>query len=213
MIVVSEFGINPGPIHAAELYASKGFVAIVPEIFFRDRQRVLSVEAQSIAAGRVMRLAALSNSADEIVKDERMVEQLAAVAEHLVRDPRVIGRRISVLGGRLGARIAFGFAARKPEWTAACVGMHPIFPASILDYVSSLESPVRLVFVESDPTLTPDAIDRLRAELDYQKKDYGLELLSGAEGTFMISDSPGFDSELTDRCLVNDMRWLRSKLG
>ena len=52
MIVVSEFGINPGPIHAAELYASKGFVAIVPEIFFRDRQRVLSVEAQSIAAGR-----------------------------------------------------------------------------------------------------------------------------------------------------------------
>ena len=72
---------------------------------------------------------------------------------------------------------------------------------------------MRLVFVESDPTLTPDAIDRLRAELDYQKKDYGLELLSGAEGTFMISDSPGFDSELTDRCLVNDMRWLRSKLG
>ena len=56
----SEYGASPGTAQVASYFAHKGFATLVPDLYFRDRQRVLPADAETRASGRIMRSAALA---------------------------------------------------------------------------------------------------------------------------------------------------------
>lgn len=211
--LVSESGSMTGPQGMAEQLAARGFAVLLPQFYFRERDHVLPFEESSLAAGRIMRLVALSDSADERVKDERTLDQLSAIVEFMQRDPRVSPRGIALVGLRLGARFALMLASRKPQLISACVAAQPVYPLAALKDAAGLKAPLRLIFAEGDESVSSDVIDRVRAQLDYLGKDYTLRVVPGVDGYVMIADSPSFNPEVVRHTFNADVEWLEKVLG
>ena len=141
------------------------------------------------------------------MKDERMVRQLTTIAEWFVREPRLKGGTFSNFGTRLGGRLAFLLAARKPELVSACVALHPLSLVSALDFASGLKAPLRLIYAGSDDSVSKDAIDRIRAQLDHLGKEYVLEILPDATRDFMLP-TEAFDAEQSEQTFAATLEWL-----
>lgn len=212
ILLGSEYGAMSGPQNAASSLSRRGFAVLIPELFFRERNRVLPFEASSLAAGRIMRLSSLSNSADESAKDSHVLGQLSEIADFMCRDSRVNPGGVALIGVRLGARFALMLASRKPELVSACIANQPIFPLAALKYADGLQAPLRLIFAEKDEMVNLDLIDRIRAQLDHLGKNFELTIVPGVDGNYMIPDSPSYDSELFQRGQQANLEWLEATL-
>jgi carboxymethylenebutenolidase len=156
IVVLQEiFGVNDYMRSVADWYAAHGFVALVPDLFWRLERGVQ-----------------LSDRGDDWNKaidfyhrlDEAKAVEDAAAAMDFLRDEPACGGPVGALGFCLGGNLAYLLAARfKPD---CAVGYYGVSVEKSLGEAKNLTSPLMLHIAGDDKFCPPEAQAQIHQALD-----------------------------------------------
>jgi carboxymethylenebutenolidase len=156
IVVLQEiFGVNQYMRSVADWYASHGFVALCPDLFWRIERRIELTDK----GDDWKRAIELYQTIDE----EKAVEDSAAAVEFLRRSSLCNGR-VGAVGFCMGGNLAYLLSARfKPD---CAVGYYGVSIEKSLDEAANLSSPVLLHIAKNDKFCPPEAQAQIHAALD-----------------------------------------------
>lgn len=145
IIVIQEiFGVNQYIRSVADWYAAHGFVALAPDLFWRQESGV------QLSSSEIEKAFALYNGLDEA----KAVEDTAAAMEFL-RSYNGCNGRVGAVGFCLGGNLAYLLSVTfKPD---AAVGYYGVSIEKSLDEAKNLHSPLMLHIAGKDPYCPPEA--------------------------------------------------------
>jgi carboxymethylenebutenolidase len=157
IVVLQEiFGVNEFLRHVCDWYAAHGFVAICPDLFWRQER---GVELTDQTEAGWQKAFELYQGLDEA----KAVEDSAAAVEFLRHHPSCSGR-VGAVGFCLGGNLAWLLSARcKPD---CAVGYYGVGIEKTLNEAASLNSPLMLHLAEKDQYCPPEAQKQIHAVLD-----------------------------------------------
>ena len=173
-------------------FAHHGFVAISPNLYFRDGHGTPEdVGAKVRAAGGA--------------PDARVLGDLEG-ANSLLRSLPYVSRKIGVFGTCSGGRQAFlagcklkGFDAVIDCWGGRVVmskeELTPNQPAAPIDFTKELSAPILGLFGNDDKAPTPEQVNQHEAELKKHGKNYEFHRYDGAGHGFFYYDRAAYRQE------------------
>ena len=157
IVVLQEiFGVNEYMRQVADWYAAHGFVALVPDLFWRQEP---GIQLTDRSEAEWQRAFALYQGLDEA----KAVEDSAAALEFLRQHPACSGRAGAV-GFCLGGNLAYLLSVRfKPD---CAVGYYGVSIEKALNEAKSLGSPLMLHIAGRDTFCSPEAQKQIHEALD-----------------------------------------------
>src|SRR5712691_12452236 len=157
IVVLEEiFGVNQYMRSVCDWYAAHGFVALCPDLFWRQET---GVELTDKSEADWQKAIAFYNGLDEA----KAVEDSAAAVEFLRKHPACSGI-VGAVGFCLGGNLAWLLSARfKPD---CGVGYYGVGIEKTLNEASGLASPLMLHIAGKDDHCTPEAQKQIHAALD-----------------------------------------------
>ena len=173
LVVLQEiFGVNEYLRKVCDWYAAHGFVAICPDLFWRQ-ERGIQLTDQTEAEWQ--KAFALYQGLDEA----RAVEDSAAAVAFLRKYPACSGR-VGAVGFCLGGNLAWLLSARfKPD---CAVGYYGVSIEKTLNEAKNLSSPLMLHIAGKDQYCPPEAQEQIHKVLganplvtlhDYPNQEHG----------------------------------------
>jgi len=155
IVVLQEiFGVNPFVRKVADWYAAHGFVALCPDLFWRQEPGIELTDQ----GDDLNKAFALYNGLDEA----KAVEDSGATLDFLRRQPFCNGR-VGAVGFCLGGNLAYLLSARfKPD---CAVGYYGVSIEKSLDEAVNLSTPLMLHIAEQDKFCPPEAQQQIRETL------------------------------------------------
>lgn len=152
VVVLQEiWGVNAHIRAVVEQYASDGYVAIAPDIFWRMRPRV-DLDYSEADSKQAF---ALMQGLDFDLADQDIA---ATVAQ--LRSMQGVSGSVAAVGYCMGGRLAYRAAAKAGIDCAICYyggGIH-----QQLDLASAIDVPLAFHFGEQDQHITADAVDAVK---------------------------------------------------
>ena len=157
IVVLQEiFGVNEFLRHVCDWYAAHGFVAICPDLFWRQER---GVELTDKTEAGWQKAFELYQGLDEA----KAVEDSAAAVEFLRQHPACSGR-VGAVGFCLGGNLAWLLSARfKPD---CAVGYYGVSIEKTLSEAKNLSSPLMLHIAGKDQYCPPEAQKQIHEVLD-----------------------------------------------
>src|SRR5919205_2833573 len=156
VVVLQEiFGVNKFMRETCDWYAAHGFVAICPDLFWRQER---GVDMTDKTEAEWQKAFALYQGLDEA----KAVEDSAAAMDFLRRHPACNGR-VGPVGFCLGGKLAWLLSVRfKPD---CAVGYYGVGIEKSLDEAKNLSSPLLLHIAGSDQFCPPEAQSQIHSTL------------------------------------------------
>ena len=156
IVVLQEiFGVNHYVRSVADWYASHGFVALCPDLFWRIEPGI-ELADKGDDWNRAIQLY-------QAIDEEKAVEDSAAAVEFLRRSSLCNGR-VGAVGFCMGGNLAYLLSARfKPD---CAVGYYGVSIEKRLDEAENLSSPLLLHIAKNDKFCPPEAQAQIHAALD-----------------------------------------------
>jgi carboxymethylenebutenolidase len=156
IVVLQEiFGINQYLRDVADWYAAHGFVAVVPDLFWRI-QPGIELTDKGDDWKKALELY-------QTIDEAKAVEDSAATLA-LLRKHTACSGRVGAVGFCMGGKLAYLLAARfKPD---CAVGYYGVGIEQGLDEAKNLSSPLLLHIAGQDPFCRPQAQAEIHAALD-----------------------------------------------
>jgi carboxymethylenebutenolidase len=147
IVVLQEiFGVNAVVRHVTDWYAAHGFVAIAPDLFWRQERNVELVDKGDDWNKAFQFYAGLAEA--------KAVEDSAAAMEFLRKHPACNGR-VGAIGHCLGGKLAYLLATRfKPD---CAVGYYGVGVEKAIDEAGNLSAPLMLHIAGRDKFCPPEA--------------------------------------------------------
>src|SRR5712692_5488744 len=157
IVVLQEiFGVNEYMREVCDWYASHGFVAICPDLFWRQEP---GIQLTDRSEAEWQKAFALYQGLDEA----KAVEDSAAAVEFLRKHPAGNGR-VGAVGFCLGGNLAYLLSVRfKPD---CAVGYYGVSIEKTLNEAKGLGSPLMLHVAARDQYCPPEAQKQIHATLD-----------------------------------------------
>jgi len=157
IVVLQEiFGVNEYMRQVADWYAAHGFVAMVPDLFWRQEPGIQLTDQTEAEWQKAFEL---YQGLDEV----KAVEDSAAAIEFLRKHPACNGR-VGAVGFCLGGNLAWLLSVRfKPD---CAVGYYGVGIEKSLNEASGLASPLMLHIAGKDDHCPPEAQKQIHAALD-----------------------------------------------
>ncbi len=155
IVVLQEiFGVNHYMRSVADWYASHGFVALCPDLFWRIEPG-LELTDKGDDWNRAIELY-------QAIDEDKAVEDSAAAVEFLRRSSLCNGR-VGAVGFCMGGNLAYLLSARfKPD---CAVGYYGVSIEKSLDEAENLSGPLLLHIAKNDKFCPPDAQTQIHAAL------------------------------------------------
>jgi carboxymethylenebutenolidase len=156
IVVLQEiFGVNHYMRSVADWYASHGFVALCPDLFWRIEPGI-ELTDKGDDWNRAIQLY-------QAIDEEKAVEDSAAAVEFLRRSSLCNGR-VGAVGFCMGGNLAYLLSARfKPD---CAVGYYGVSIEKRLDEAENLSSPLLLHIAKNDKFCPPEAQAQIHAAFD-----------------------------------------------
>ena len=194
IIVIQEvFGVNPGIVRKADDWAALGYLAVAPDVFWRQQP---GVELDADVPEQFQKAIALMMAHDF----DRGLEDLKAVLAWIRHE--LPGKRAGLVGFCMGGKIAYQMAARTD--IEAAVGYYGVGIDQMLDEAGNITGQLMLHIPTADGFVPADQQAAMHAGLDgnshvtlydYEGLDHGFADTFGAR-----RDPAG--AELADRRTV-----------
>ena len=157
IVVLQEIlGVNEFLRNVCDSYAAHGFVALCPDLFWRQEP---GIELTDQTEAEWQKAFALYQGLDEA----KAVEDSAAAVEFLRQHPACSGR-VGAVGFCLGGNLAWLLSARfKPD---CAVGYYGVSIEKTLNEANNLSSPLMLHIAGKDQYCPPEAQKQIHAALD-----------------------------------------------
>jgi carboxymethylenebutenolidase len=177
---------------AARTFAQNGYIAIAPNLYFRNGHGTPEDVAAAVRAGGG-------------VADEQVVGDVSGAAAWLRAQATCTGK-IGVFGTCSGGRHAVLCASRTKHFDAAidCWGgrvvmapadLTPRQPVAPIDYTSALACPILGLFGADDSSPTPAQVEQHEAELKKHNKTHEFHMYAGAGHGFFYHHRPAYRQE------------------
>jgi carboxymethylenebutenolidase len=153
MIVIQEiFGINGNIRAICNDYAAKGYVAIAPDLFWRQEPGVQLDSNTKEGWDRAMALY-------QGFSETKGVEDLIATLAWLRKQPRV-SAKVGAVGYCLGGKLAYLMATRSD--VDASVGYYGVGIQASIGEAGAITKPLMLHAAENDSFSSPEALKQIR---------------------------------------------------
>jgi carboxymethylenebutenolidase len=157
IVVLQEiFGVNQFMRDTCERYAAHGFVAICPDLFWRQERGVDMTDKTEAEWQKAFQLY-------QGLDEAKAVEDSAAAVEFLRQHPACSGR-VGAVGFCLGGNLAWLLSVRfKPD---CAIGYYGVGIEKALNEASGLQSPLMLHIAGKDKYCPPEAQRQIHETLD-----------------------------------------------
>jgi carboxymethylenebutenolidase len=163
IVVIQEaFGVNSHIKKVTERIAAEGYVAIAPDIFHRESERLIPYSDMAEAIATMQR-----------VVDSKAMEDVAAAIAHLKSQSNVKASSIGVIGFCMGGRLTYLAAAHHANDIKAAVPYYPggltMGNPSPLSRTGEIKCPMYLFFGAKDQLIPMDQVGQINTELTSKK--------------------------------------------
>jgi carboxymethylenebutenolidase len=191
VVVIEAFGLNAHIKDVADRIAREGFVAIAPDLYYREGSAVAGYDNLPEAIRLMTGL-----------WDEKIVKDMGGAITYLQQQPFVRADRIGVTGFCMGGRITFLTACLNPSVKAAVPfyggGIGSVMqpgertPKAPLEYADRLAAPMLLFFGENDSFIPPAEVERIKQRLAELGKNAETVVYPGAPHGFFCNERDSF---------------------
>jgi carboxymethylenebutenolidase len=182
VVVIQEaFGVNDHIKKATDRIAAEGYVAIAPDIFHRETERLIPYAEMPKAIATMQR-----------VVDSKAMEDVGAAIAHLKSQNNVKAGSVGVIGFCMGGRLTYLAAAHHADDVKCAVpyygGGIPMGNPSPLSRTREIKCPMYLFFGAKDQLIPKEQVDQIKAELTANRVPFQLELYPDAGHGFFCDD-------------------------
>ncbi len=182
VVVIQEaFGVNDHIKKVTERIAAEGYVAIAPDIFHREAERLIPYADMKKAIATLQR-----------VVDGKAMEDIGAAIAQLKAQGNVKSGSIGVTGFCMGGRLTYLAAAHHASEVKCAVpyygGGIPMGNPSPLSRTGEIKCPMYLFFGAKDQLIPQDHVEQIRAELTAKKAVFQLHVYPEAGHGFFCDE-------------------------
>jgi carboxymethylenebutenolidase len=200
LVVPDIFGLRDTFLDFGDRLASLGYVALVPDIFYRDEYEPFDMSTVFGDEKERNRLFALAGT----LTNERFTADANAYADFLLSRPEVSGKAIGIQGYCMGGRLALVAAGALGDKVGAVASFHaarvaiPDDPTSPHLGADGIRGVVFVAGSIEDAGFTDEHADLLRDSLTSAGVKHTVEHWPGHHG-FAVPDSHVYDAGLEER--------------
>jgi len=182
IVVIQEaFGVNSHIKKVTERIAAEGYVAIAPDIFHRESERLIPYSDMAKAIATMQR-----------VVDSKAMEDVAAAIAHLKSQSNVKASSIGVIGFCMGGRLTYLAAAHHANDIKAAVPYYPggltMGNPSPLSRTGEIKCPMYLFFGAKDQLIPMDQVSQVNTELTSKKVAFQMKIYPEAGHGFFCDE-------------------------
>jgi carboxymethylenebutenolidase len=185
VVLMEAFGLNDHIKKVTERIAQEGCVAIAPDLYHREAERLVPYSDLQKAVGIMNKL-----------QDSKIMDDVGAAIAHLKSQSNVKAGSIGVTGFCMGGRFTYLAAAHHNKDVKAAV---PFYPGGVpmgnpspLSRTGEIKCPIYLFFGGKDPLIPQEHVDKITAELTDKKINFQLKLYPEATHGFFCDERPSY---------------------
>jgi carboxymethylenebutenolidase len=200
IMYMDALGIRPAIVGMAERLASKGYVVLVPDLFYRFG-RYEAMEPKAVFAGDFRAIIGPMMSTTD---NRKAAEDTRAFIAYLDTRDDVQPPKIGTVGFCMGGGMALTAAGEFPDRVAAAASFHggnlaTDAPTSPHLLAPRIDGEVYIAAADKDQSYPPEMAERLERAFDDAGVRYRSELYEGAAHGWMKPDFPVHDPEAAER--------------
>jgi carboxymethylenebutenolidase len=183
IVVMEAFGLNHHIEAVAARIAGEGYVALAPDMYYREKNAVAAYDDLPSALRLMATLA-----------DDKIGKDVDAVTAYLKAQDFVRGDRIGITGFCMGGRISFLAACTSRDIKASA----PFYGggiAGLLDRADKISCPMLLFFGDQDPFIPNEQVDQIKSTLAKLGKQAEVKVYAGAQHGFFCDERSSYHPE------------------
>jgi carboxymethylenebutenolidase len=189
VVVIQEaFGVNGHMKKVTERIAAEGYVAICPDIYHRESERVIPFSDMAKAIATLQR-----------VQDGKAMEDVGAAIARLKSQSNVKAGSLGVVGFCMGGRLTYLSAAHHTSDVKCAVpyygGGIPMGNPSPLARTGEIQCPMYLFFGAKDQLIPLNQVEQIKAELSAKKVTFQLEVYPDAGHGFFCDERASYNEK------------------
>ena len=187
VVLMEAFGLNDHIKKVTERIAQEGYVAVAPDLYHRESERIVPYSDLQKAIGIMNRL-----------QDPKVMQDVGAAIAHLKSQGNVKAGSIGVTGFCMGGRFTYLSAAHHKDVKAAVAfygGGIPLGNPSPLARTGEIGCPIYLFFGGKDPLIPADHVSQIKTELANKQKNFEIKLYPEATHGFFCDERPSYHAE------------------
>ncbi len=188
VVLMEAFGLNDHIKKVTERIAQEGYVAVAPDLYHRESERIVPYSDLQKAIGIMNRL-----------QDPKVMDDVGAAIAHLKSQSNVKAGSIGVTGFCMGGRFTYLSAAHHSKDVKAAVvfygGAIPMGDPSPLLRTGEISCPIHLFFGGKDPMIPADHVNQIKTELTNKKKNFEMKVYPEATHGFFCDERPSYHAE------------------
>ncbi len=181
VVLMEAFGINSHIKDVTERIAREGYVAIAPDLYHRETDRIVPYSDLQKAVGIMNQL-----------QDPKIMDDVGVALSHLKAQSYVKPGAIGVTGFCMGGRFTYLTAAHHNKDVKAAVvfygGGIPLGKPSPLERTAEINCPMTLFFGGKDAFIPKEHVDAVNKALTDSKKDFTLKVYPEPGHGFFCDD-------------------------
>lgn len=208
VVVMEAFGLNDHIKNITGRFAAEGFVAISPNLYFRQPNNVV---AYNDLPGAFRLMGSLT--------DDQIVADMTAAINHL-KGLKEVKPTFGTTGFCMGGRVSFLTACRNPDVKATAPyyggGMVTSRQAGAtppIAYVEGLKGPVLAFFGGKDAFIPLAEVDQFRDALKKANKPADVVLYADADHGFMCDDRPSYHQQHAKEAFAKTIAFFKQNLS
>jgi len=200
IVYMDAFGIRPVLLQVGERIASGGYVALVPDLFYRYGAYG-PLDPKEAFAGDFRAMVGPLTATTDNLKAAQDTEALLAWLD--TRDD-VAGDKVGTVGFCMGGGMAIAAAGTYPDRVAAAASFHggrlaTDDPASPHLLAPKIHAELYIAVADNDRSCPPEMVERFTQALDDAGVRYRCEVYRGASHGWMKPDFPVYDEAAAER--------------
>lgn len=188
IVLMEAFGLNSHIKDVTERIAREGYVAVAPDLYHRESERVVPYSELQRAIGLMNRL-----------QDPKVMSDVGTVVSHLKSQKYVKGGAIGVIGFCMGGRYTYLAAAHHNKDIKAAVAFYgggiPMGNPSPLSRTAEIHCPIQLFFGDKDPLISQDHVAQINKALTDNRKTFKVKVYPGAGHGFFCNERESYHAD------------------
>lgn len=188
IVLMEAFGLNSHIKDVTERVAREGYVAVAPDLYHREPERVVPYKELQKALGIMNRL-----------QDPKVMADVGAVISHLKSQSHVKAGAIGITGFCMGGRYTYLAAAHHNKDIKAAVSFYgggiPMGKPSPLDRTGEIGCPIYLFFGLKDPLIPQEHVAQINKALTDKKKSFMMKVYPEAGHGFFCNERESYHAD------------------
>jgi carboxymethylenebutenolidase len=188
IVLMEAFGLNAHIKDVTERVAREGYVAVAPDLYHREPERVVPYAELQKAIGIMNRL-----------QDPKVMQDVGAAISHLKSQSYVKAAAIGVTGFCMGGRFTYLGAAHHNKDIKAAVSFYgggiPMGNPSPLSRTREINCPIYLFFGAKDPLIPQDHVAQINKALTDDHKSFKMKVYPEAGHGFFCNERQSYHAD------------------